>query len=165
MDFLENLCRENSDFRDKLQVKLVGIVDDNVKKRIKDLNYLSERTEFIGYKSHSELTKIYTESDCLMLFLDNNKNSKGHIPGKLFEYMLVQKPILAIGRINSDVSKILDECGAGYICNFTDSKSIEELVLKLFNKELKLNFRKDKINLFSRKILTMNLINCFKRIS
>ena len=40
------------------------------------------------------------------------------LPGKLFEYLASNKPIICIGPLDSDADRIIDECGAGRVFHY-----------------------------------------------
>jgi glycosyltransferase involved in cell wall biosynthesis len=76
-------------------------------------------------KSHGFVSRDYSlqmqkSADVLILLTWNEKNYKGVIPGKLFEYMMLDKiPIIALvtgSEINSEVSEIIEKAELGYVC-------------------------------------------------
>ncbi|HSP87182.1 MAG TPA: hypothetical protein VLN45_03560, partial [Ignavibacteriaceae bacterium] len=46
---------------------------------------------------------------------------KRHVPGKLFEYLRVGKPIIAFGNDNEEVKNIITETNAGMIFKYNES--------------------------------------------
>ena len=72
---------------------------------------LSENIIINGLLSKEEATTIQEESDILVFF---TFSVQGWLSGKLLDYLGANKPILAIGPYNKDVSDLLNEtkCGA-----------------------------------------------------
>ena len=66
--------------------------------------------------------------------LNRQENAAGRIPGKLFEYLAVGKPILAIGPPDSDVAEILAQTGNNFYCNFGDIDATIEALKRVFRK-------------------------------
>lgn len=64
-------------------------------------------------------------ADCLLL-LDINETGAGvQVPGKLFEYIRVGRPILAVTNKGSAVERILARAGVPYTCVFADEGEAE----------------------------------------
>lgn len=153
---LNELCAENETFNKKLKIQFVGIYDDRINESFEKYKNLAGKLRFSGYIPHSEVKFRYAESDCLLLLQNRSDTSKGHIPGKVFEYLASCKPILALANTKSDIEKIIKDCKAGIVCHFDDKESIKKGITSIFNKEA---FHHDieKINSFSRQKLTIKL--------
>ncbi len=155
---LEELCSEIHSFREDLAITLAGTIDNLVKKDISHFTYLSEKTKYINYFPHQELLNMYSQSAILLLLLNNTPNAQGHIPGKLFEYLACQKPILAVGVTDGDVANILKETKTGCIAEFKDKQQIKDNIQLLYEQ-----FKNDtyqttaNIEKYSRKALAESL--------
>jgi hypothetical protein len=130
---LDSICEENDLFKEKLEIRLCGVVDNQVLEQISKYNHLSSRINYKGYLSHSEIIKEYEQSALLLLLLNDSDIANGHLPGKLFEYLKCRKPVLALGLEKSDVSEILDATQCGSVCGFDDSKEIKKVILNAFD--------------------------------
>lgn len=153
---LEELCNEEPGFADKLKLQIIGITDSGLGKSLDKFPQLKERTSVTGYISHEKVIKKYQSSACLLLLLNNTKNSNGHIPGKFFEYLASGKPVLAIAPVDSDVAGIIRDNDAGFACSFDDKAGIRKRIKELFLSS------KDALNQspnkkYSRKELTQSL--------
>ena len=84
IDFIE----KNSD---KLNAKLilVGEIDEYLKNKFDVINPL--KTELISWMSSVELQEYFKKADVLVLF---GNQSSLQVPGKLYEYLSLRKPIL-----------------------------------------------------------------------
>src|SRR5690606_3206070 len=109
---LSELIKENPDFAKELELEFVGNLSQDVENSIKK-HHLSDYLNKLGYVSHKESIAIIKNSDLLWLTNFPEANSKGIIPGKLFEYMATGNPILAIGPDGGDVGRILEETQTG----------------------------------------------------
>lgn len=121
------LLEEETGFKNDFQLNLVGLVSENVLQSIKDYNlidYLNEE----GYVSHKESIDFQKKSQLLLLVEIDSEDTKCIIPGKLFEYMVSNRPIIAIGPENSDVSKIIAETNAGAYFSYLDYQLLKNTI-------------------------------------
>ena len=94
-----------------------------------------------------------------MLIEIDSEDTKCIIPGKLFEYMASNRPILAIGPKQSDVEDILNETNTGEYFHYDDYTNIKSVILKYFNTFMEGNLKSHAVGLqkYSRKALTKKL--------
>ncbi|MDX5482110.1 MAG: glycosyltransferase family 4 protein, partial [Hymenobacteraceae bacterium] len=100
------------------KLRFVGKVSDGVKQRIEKAGVLGI-SEFIPYVPHQEAIKYLMESTVLLLAIADVPNVYANVPGKLFEYLASNKPIICLGPVHSDTDRIIDECGAGRLFHYT----------------------------------------------
>ncbi|RKD92579.1 glycosyltransferase family 4 protein [Mangrovibacterium diazotrophicum] len=112
---LDQLCQNDDVIASRFRLRLIGNVDEQVKKEISALSVLSQRTEFVGYLSHDKVIGEYRKASMLLLLMNQSHNAAGHIPGKFFEYLAAGKPVLGLGDRNGDVARILEETKAGRV--------------------------------------------------
>lgn len=74
------------------------------------------------------------ESHLLLLLLWNNPDENSVCPGKIYEYLVAQKPIMAIGGPKGVVSEFLDETMAGE--HVTSLEEIKTLLKKYYDEYL-----------------------------
>ncbi len=161
---LQELKKENGKFAKDLRLKLVGAVSEEVLATIKSYG-LEENLEVLGYVSHKDALRLQNSTQVLLLVEIDSIETRGIIPGKLFEYMAARRPILAIGPEKWDVEKILYETGSG---NFFNYREKEELKYRLnayyqLYKEDRLRSDSKNIEKYSRKFLTAKLAELLKK--
>ncbi len=94
-----------------------------------------------GFVSREMSIALQKQADALLLLTWNESSYKGVIPGKLFEYMAIGKPIIALvtGDVtDSEVAVILKDTRAGCSCeeaSENDLGDLEEYLIKLLGKE------------------------------
>lgn len=161
-EVLEDLVKDQ-DFAKDFELKLVGKVDEQILEEIKSKR-LGECLEYLGYVSHERALVEMQKSSLLLLTNFDREASKGIIPGKLFEYLAMQKQIISFGPKESNVAKILEETGAGQHFGYTDREMIKAFVLEQYQdwKEGKPQLNTLKIQEFSRKNLTGKLVEILK---
>ncbi len=162
---LATLKSVNSDIRYRL--RFVGKVSEGVKQRINKAG-LEGNTEYIAHVPHKEAIKYLMESTALFMAIADVPNMYANVPGKLFEYLASNKPIICLGPVHSDTDRIIDECGAGRLFHYTAYDLMVDH-LSLMSKAWKINPNLDLPYInhaqFSRRELTGQLAKVVKRLA
>ena len=155
---LKELVKENQDFKESFQLNLIGIVSEDVLQSIYEHD-LKQFVNYIGYVNHKEAIKLQMQSRVLLLIEINSEDTKAIIPGKLFEYMASETPILAIGPEDSDVEQILKSTNTGHYFYYNDSEKIKSQIMSYFEayKNNTLTTHPIGLKQYSRKELTSKL--------
>src|SRR5690606_36939119 len=90
---LNEIIKENKDFSRDFQLKLIGIVSEEVLETIKEFK-LHDYVLNLGYLSHLKSVEEQRKSQVLLLIESDSDQTKAILPGKLFEYMVSGRPIL-----------------------------------------------------------------------
>lgn len=154
---LEEIIQENQNFAQDFELKLVGRVDEKILAQMGE--FLRKNISNLGYLSHDKALKEMRKSEVLLITNFNQESSKGIIPGKLFEYLAMQKKILSFGPKGSDVAKILEETQAGKHFSYDESQLVKEFILSVYEAWKQGNIASNSGNIlqFSRKKLTEKL--------
>ena len=83
----------------------------------------------LGYH---QARKAQWSADVLLLVEASQPWASEIIPGKFFEYLETQKPILALGPDRWDVHQILSQTDSGFYAESTDVTRIKSLIRKLW---------------------------------
>lgn len=115
---------------------------------------IADKIEFYPKKSYLEVIKICRNSDVNLLIIKADDTRKGVYSGKLFDYISVEKPIIALVNKDDVAAELINELNAGYIASLSDSeeieKAIKQAVLDWKTKTI-LNIDKTKIKELHRK--------------
>jgi hypothetical protein len=155
---LTEICKENTSFKNDLQLKFAGAVSDEVKQSLKNFQ-LWENCEFLGYISHSEALKMQHQSQVLLLVEINSAETRAIIPGKLFEYLAAERPIIAMGPKESDIEEIISETKSGKFFSYWSDVELKVEILQLYEqfKSGNLKIVSEGIEKYSRKELTKRM--------
>ncbi|WP_452225948.1 glycosyl transferase family 1 [Lacinutrix cladophorae] len=155
---LNELITENNEFAKQFQLKLVGAVSPNVINSIERYG-LTNHLDMVGYVSHSEAIMFQKESQLLLLIEIDSEETKCIIPGKLFEYMVSNRPIVAFGPKGTDVEKIIVETNTGNYFIYSDYEKLKSVILMHFKafQENKLKSNAIGLQKYSRRELTGKL--------
>lgn len=155
---LSELINENEAFANHFELKLIGAVSKEVIQSISDYK-LDSFVQNLGYVSHNEALVHQRSSQVLLLIEIDSDDTKCIIPGKLFEYMVSERPILAIGPKNSDFENIIKQTNTGVFYQYNEKKELKSQILSYFNQYLDKNLKVNAVGLqqYSRKSLTKQL--------
>ncbi|MBT8277956.1 MAG: glycosyltransferase family 4 protein [Bacteroidia bacterium] len=155
---LHELARENNSFKSMLQINLIGNVSKEVLLSLEEFE-LNRHLNFKGYVSHEKAIEYQCKSQVLLLLEIDSEETRCIIPGKLFEYMVSGRPIIAIGPHNSDVEQILTETNTGTYFLGDQEKELRATILDHFEAFMHNNLKSKAIGLqqYSRKALTKKL--------
>jgi len=157
---LGELANESADFKKLLQIKLIGQTDKSVTNDIAKHN-LTDNLVLIDHLPHREGLIELSKSQVLLLPLNDAPNVKGILPGKMFEYLALRRPILALGPTDADYAKILNETNSGVPIEFGDETGIKEALQNYFRlfKKNALEIESGAYGRFSRKYLAEKFVN------
>lgn len=157
---LGEISASDADFQKLLCIRLIGQTDESVINDIKK-NNLGENLVLTDHLPHKEGLIELSESQLLLLPLNDAPNVKGILPGKMYEYLALHRPILAIGPTDADYAKIIKETGSGIPVDFNDFQGIKKTVEDYFEqfKKGNLTIQSNSFEKYSRKNLAKQFID------
>lgn len=155
---LAELVRENPEFNKTLCLQFIGVLSKDVLESLKE-NDLESYLSVKGYVSHDEAIRFQQKSQVLLLAEIDTQETKGIIPGKLFEYMASGRPILGVGPKDWEVSSLVAQTKTGAIFEYTSRAELKNVLLNWFHKYEKreLNVSSVHVENYSRRELTRQL--------
>lgn len=156
---LIELIAEIPDFKVHLEIKLIGAVSQEVLDSIAGFG-LNSFLNNLGYVSHEEAIAHQRKSQVLLLIEIDSEETRSIIPGKLFEYMVSNRPIIAIGPKDSDFAEIITQTNTGVFFNYSEKERLKKLILDSYNQFLEGKLQSHGVGLqkYSRKNLTHELV-------
>lgn len=161
---LIELLSEIPDLKSHLEIKLIGAVSQEVLDSITEFK-LNDYLNLLGYVSHKEAIAHQRKSQVLLLIEINSEDTKSIIPGKLFEYMVSNRPIIAIGPQGSDFADIIKETNTGVFFDYSEKAKLKSVILDFYNQFLEGKLQANGVGLqqYSRKNLTKQLAQLIKK--
>lgn len=155
---LNTITKENKGFEAHFQLNLVGTVSQDILKSLEEYG-LTHYVNLVGYVSHKEAVLFQKKSQVLLLIEIDSEETKCIIPGKLFEYMVSNRPIIAIGPEESDMEQIIRKTNTGNYFNYSEFNKLKHIILEHFAAFQNNNLQSYPIGLepYSRKSLTKQL--------
>ena len=161
---LVELCTEITDFKSHLEIKLIGAISQEVLETIEHFG-LNLYLNNLGYVSHAEAVAHQRKSQVLLLIEINSEETKSILPGKLFEYMVSERPILAIGPKDSDFAEIITNTNTGVFFEYSEKAKLKQTIHEYYNQFLEAKLQSHAVGLqqYSRKNLTQQLVELLRQ--
>lgn len=166
-DAIKELCEENDDFNKSLKINLIGHIDESVKKYISEKN-LDSKVNNIEYMPHSQVLDYQRKSNLLLLLIPRAKKAECILTGKLFEYLVSWRPVLAVGPAKGDAAMVLSETNCGVAADYDDKSKMKEAILEYFNKRndnQEVGRNKEAVEKYSRRNLTKDFVKLLNDIT
>lgn len=165
---IKNLVDKKKIDKNKLSIVFSYTENQEYWKEYLKANRLESIVKLTNYTSHKESINLAMNSDLLLLVVGAGEKNKSIYTGKVFEYLRMGKPILALSPKNSVVDDLLKETNSGENFEFDDIVGMENYILKIY-KEWEQNSQKDlgikdKIVKYERKNLTFSLSSIFNEL-
>lgn len=164
-DVLMDLKEEQHSVLEDLKIRLVGKVDPSIVRFIEE-NDLQKNVEIVSYKPHNEILELQRRAQCLLLSVNNVPSAKGIVTGKIFEYLAVNRPILAIAPKDGDLAAIIHETRTGFVVDFDERNALKHNLLEMY-----IDFKKEALNVegrgvgkYHRKALTEKMAQLIEEI-
>lgn len=154
----KELVKENVDFKKDFELKLIGAVSQEVLDAISEFK-LDKYVNNLGYVSHKTAVEHQRKSQVLLLIEIDSEETKSIIPGKLFEYMVSERPIIGIGPDGSDFAEIIKNTNTGIFVKYDEIEKLKVSILSYYEEFKKGNLKANAVGLqqYSRKSLTEKL--------
>jgi hypothetical protein len=155
---LSELLKEVPELAQHLQLKFIGTTSQEVKDTLEKLGLLTYVRDY-GYVSHDEAVKHQKESQVLLLIEIDSPETKLILPGKLFEYLVSGRPILAMGPAGSDFASIIQETQSGSFFTYDQKMAVKNFISSCFTayKNGSLHSTAVGVEKYARKNLTQQL--------
>lgn len=111
---------------------------------------LQNVAKYCGTVSLQDSYSIQKSADALLFLETPNPTLDGILTGKLFEYMYVKAPIIAVG-VNRECApaRLIEETESGTVCG-NNVPLIKEVIIKLVNGQFVVNKKRDLIMQYTR---------------
>ncbi len=129
---LAQRTRHDRMFAERFKLRLIGGVDHSVLANIEKAG-LAPWLQRVPHLPHDQAIEEMQRARMLLLPVNNTPNVMGFLPAKVFEYLAVQRPILAIAPEGSDIQRVIGN--ANVMVPRDHEEKIEMAVNELFRIE------------------------------
>jgi len=141
---LYEIKKENPSLLDNVIFEFYGHIEPIQQDKITQLinkYFLQKYFKFVEYIPYEESKKKQIQADILLLIVDTGRTSEGVLPGKLFEYIAAQRPILGI-MPKGDASNIIENGKLGWWVESHDLQGLCQTLKEIIqlHKNNQLNF-------------------------
>ncbi len=162
IEFFEVLAKNK--FSRTPRLLLAGQVDIEVRNSVEKLAS-NCKVEILGTVHRTEALQLAKNADLLLLPLNKAENANGRLPGKLYEYLRTQNPILGLGPSASDAARIIRTTGTGECFEYADSSGQEDFLMRLMNDQSVFNPKMSEIERYSNLNQTKMVAHFLDQIS
>ncbi len=112
IEALEQLVTKGTITTTTIKLQFAGRFGTDIEQMFQQ-STIAESIQVLGYVSHGESISYLMKSELNVLIVDDAKESAEIVPGKVYEYLGVGRPILAIAPEGSAVHRLITETQAG----------------------------------------------------
>ncbi len=147
---------------DRIRLQFIGNACEELHEEVLR-NNIEGITTYKHYIPHKEALRELARSDLLLIVVNNTSEGRGIVPGKLFEYMGMRKPILCIGPETGETAHLIAGNGAGFTVDYPDEEKCSRIITELLHHQTaSLTFTVDK---FERQHETKQLCAIFDSLT
>lgn len=164
---VEELIKKDTNFKNDLLINFTGTIIDKYKELFNN-KYMKDNIKINGYASHSDVLKEMKKACINLIILPDTEESKGVYTGKIFDYILSEKPILGIMPLGGVASELINSKEIGLAVDNKDLDGMRNYIEKIYlewksGKDLN-NNAISLCNEFNRKSLTKKLSDIFDEL-
>ena len=154
----------------KVKLNIYGEVPSTKVMRYIRKNGLKDYIKYHGNFSHSDAVKLTAENYLLLLLLYETDYSVGTATSKLYHYLIMNKPILAISPETGAVARIIRQTNTGKIVSPRNVEGILKALLEFYEiwktkEKLEIFPNMEEIKKYDGRLLTHNLAKIFSSVS
>jgi len=126
---LQLVFARHPELRGQIELELVGARESDNDELVRNLG-LQDCVHVRGYVAHAAAIASMRQADVLVLLKHTSERYAGLVPGKLYEYLGAERPILALVP-ESEAATLVRELGCGIVVGPTDTEAIASALLDL----------------------------------
>ncbi len=136
--YLDALDQLPEEIRSSIETRFIGRVTET-----EDGTFANRKSlvKLLGFRPQAEALQLTAETDYLLLTMVNDFS----LPGKMFEYLALRKPILAFSPAGGEVDRLIAETRSGWCVPHDDPAAIRSLLIRSWERlrEGKVEFEPD----------------------
>ncbi len=163
LEAIAELIREGDVKRSDIQLQFAGQLDAPGETAHYDLVQqlgLEDVVKVMGALPHRQALEMLESADLLLLIGDTSSGAADYIPGKLYEYMAMGRPILAL-QVDGEAQRIIETHHLGTVAHPQDKEAIKRAYLDLYqgwrDKKLPTKTKSVQIEVFNRRFQAYQL--------
>lgn len=153
---------------EQVHLRFVGRFGDEVHAML-DGSIFAPSIERIAYVPHGESVGHLMRSEASLLIVDDTKESAEIVPGKVYEYLGVGRPVIAVAPRGSAIARLLNETQAGLSAPQDDTEAIASIIETFFMRwqggEEILQSRHDVIQTYERRAAAHQLAHILHSVT
>lgn len=135
LNAVERLVSRGEVDRSRIRLRFIGRFGEEVMETFRK-SPLGDAIEVVGYMPHRESIVQLFLSDALLLVVDECDESDEVVPGKVYEYIGSDRPLLAVAPERSAIADLITETRSGYVAHQSNTAGIAGAFLALYRDHL-----------------------------
>ena len=123
LDAVRSLANADAAFARDFRLTLIGTLDASARAELARSG-IQDRVQQRGQLEHRAAIAAMASADALLLVANTTPGAEATVPGKLFEYLAVGRPVLAIAPPESSTADVLRQTGGGWLAAADDVAAI-----------------------------------------
>lgn len=119
--YLDALDALPPEIRSRFETRFIGRISEDLREV---LEHRQSEIKILGFLAQKQALEHVAETDFLLLTMTNDIS----LPGKLFEYLAMGRPILALSRSHGEVRRILESTRTGWCADFNDQAALQSML-------------------------------------
>ncbi len=157
-----DLVRKQPELRNRLRIVFMGKWAKDFLSRVREFG-IDDLLEWINYLPHRQALAYANGFDALALSItDSLPGSENVTPGRIYEYLYLRKPILAICPPESDLARLVKNNRAGVVVPYSNTSAVREVLEKWISNPARIDHpprNASHMDSYHRGHLTRQLIN------
>jgi len=165
LNAIKVLHQEEPELVGKLQLVFIGKWSGKFLKMIKGHPH-SQQISLVNYLPHQQALAYAKNLDALALAVQGDiEGSEQVTPGRIYEYLFLRKPILAMCSPEGDLAKLIRECQAGEAVDYVNKREVVNILKKWLRDPaaVKADYTFQNIDRFHRRQLTEEMMKFIRR--
>ncbi len=161
IESISKLIYQKPELRKRIRIVFIGKWSGDFLRKIRRFR-IDTILEWIDYLPHKKALTVASTMNSLALAVEGNLTGSENVtPGRIYEYLYLKKPILAICPDSSDLAFLIRYCEAGEVVSNDNVEELTSILLKWLDYPEQLNQKYKFKNLeeFSRINQTKQLLN------
>ncbi|MBD3376253.1 glycosyltransferase [candidate division KSB1 bacterium] len=163
LDALQVLRQTQETLLSNVQFKFLGMDVTGTFQNEIDYRGLQDLVSWRGYRSHDEAMRHLCNSDALILLAKGEKEAR-FVPGKVYEYLGSQKPILALTNVK-DTCSLLKSFPGVWLCDPEDQNTIQRSIMEIVKNKSSINAVTRDTHSMTRQFQTQQLAMLLNQIT
>jgi len=129
---LNDISKTHKSFFDDLCIRFIGDFDNEIINHVKG-SFIESKVAFEKYIEKENLDEEMSKANVLILCTVNLNNVKNVIPGKLYYYFSLSRPIIAFSNLDSDLNEIITKTNSGKVFDYINEIDLKNHILELYS--------------------------------
>jgi glycosyltransferase involved in cell wall biosynthesis len=132
LEATKRLLDRDPAFARDFRLTLVGTLDGSARAELARSGIGDDRVRLVGQVDHASALEAMRAADALLLVANTTPGAEATVPGKLFEYLAIGRPVLAIAPTESSTADVLRLTGGGWLAAADDPEDIACVVQRAY---------------------------------